>query len=109
MPLYNFNRIAPVPAAKDFIDKVRDAGIQLIFLSNRMDERLQATKNNMKKCNIYSKDDIYLLRLDKADKKHVRRNEVYNAIGRMKNYDKFEVRNKKDRSIAEKTIKTIKI
>ncbi len=80
-----------VPGAKDFIDKVRDAGIQLIFLSNRMDERLQATKNNMKKCNIYSKDDIYLLRLDKADKKHVRRNEVYNAIGRMKNYDKFEV------------------
>ena len=33
-----------VPGVKDFIDKVRDAGIQLIFLSNRMDERLQAKK-----------------------------------------------------------------
>ena len=80
-----------VPGAKDFIDKVRNSGIQLIFLSNRMDERLQATKNNMKKCDIYSKDDIYLLRLDRADKKDVRRNEVYNAIGRMKKYDKFDV------------------
>lgn len=80
-----------VPGAKEFIDAVRAQGLQLIFISNRMDERLQSTKNNMKKCNIFSENDIYLLRLDKADKKHVRRNEVYTATGRMSNHDEFEV------------------
>ena len=80
-----------VPGAKEFIDAVRAQGLQLIFISNRMDERVQATKNNMKKCNIFSENDIYLLRLDKADKKHVRRGEIYTASGRMSNHDEFEV------------------
>jgi len=80
-----------VPGAKEFIDVVREKGIQLIFISNRMDARLQATKNNMKKCNIFSSEDIYLLRLDRADKKHIRRNEVYTSTGRMSTYSNFEV------------------
>ena len=80
-----------VPGAKDFIDIVREKGFQLIFISNRMDVRLQATINNMKKCNVSSDSDIYLLRLDKVDKKTVRRNEVYTASGRMSKYQKFEV------------------
>ena len=80
-----------VPGVKDFIDKVRLSDIQLIFISNRMNERLLATKNNMKKCSIFSDDDIYLLRLDKSDKKHIRRDEIYNATGRMSNYSKFDI------------------
>ena len=45
----------------------------------------------MKKCNIFSENDIYLLRLDREDKKHIRRNEVFNVTGRMSPYGKFEV------------------
>ena len=48
-----------------------------------MDERLEATKNNMKKLNIFSTKDIYLLRKDKEDKKHIRRQEIYTGTGRM--------------------------
>jgi len=80
-----------VPGAKEFIDIVRKKNIQLIFISNRMDARLEATINNMKKCKVSSDSDIYLLRLDKADKKTVRRNEVYTATGRMSKHNKFEV------------------
>ena len=80
-----------VPGAKEFIDIVRKKGIQLIFISNRMDARLEATINNMKKCKVSSESDIYLLRLDKADKKTVRRNEVYTASGRMSKYKRFEI------------------
>ena len=42
-----------VPGVKEYIDLVRVLGIQLIFISNRMDERLEATKQNMKNLNIY--------------------------------------------------------
>ena len=48
----------------------------------------------MKKCKVSSESDIYLLRLDKADKKTVRRNEVYTALGRMSKYQKFEDSNR---------------
>ena len=57
-----------VPGVKEYIDLVRVLGIQLIFISNRMDERLDATKENMKKLNVYDEKDIYLLRLNKEDK-----------------------------------------
>ena len=33
-----------MPGAKEFIDLARDIGLQLIFISNRMDKRLDATK-----------------------------------------------------------------
>ena len=80
-----------VPGAKEFIDIVREKGIQLIFISNRMNARLEATINNMKKCKVSSESDIYLLRLDKEDKKYIRRNEIYNSITRMKGYPKFNI------------------
>ena len=38
-----------------------------------------------------SDKDIYLLRLNKADKKTVRRGEVFNQTGRMKDYPQFNV------------------
>jgi len=80
-----------VPGSKDFIDLLRDLNIQIIFISNRMDSRLENTKNNLKKLGLYNDNDIYLLRLDKADKKHIRRNEIYNSINRMEGYPKFNI------------------
>lgn len=80
-----------VPGVKKFIKKVRKNNIRLIFISNRMHARLQATKANMKKLGIFSKDDIFLLRKDRKDKKDVRRNEIYSSKGRMKKYKKFNV------------------
>ena len=80
-----------VPGVKKFIKKVRKNNIRLIFISNRMHARLQATKANMKKLGIFSKDDIFLLRKDRKDKKDVRRNEIYSSNGRMKKYEKFNV------------------
>ena len=56
-----------------------------------MEERLQETKNNIKKLGIYSDNDIYLLRRDKADKKTLRRQEVFLCKGRMEGYQMFSV------------------
>ena len=87
----NRSEASLVPGAKQFIDLARDVGIQLIFISNRMDRRLDSTKKNMKRLNIFSDDDIYLLRLDKKDKKTIRRSEVFNGTNRMEEYGSFDV------------------
>jgi len=73
-----------VPGAKEFFDYIRKMNIQIIFISNRMNKRLASTIKNMKKIGIYNEKDIYLLRLDKQDKKYIRRDEVYTGTGRMK-------------------------
>ena len=80
-----------VSGAKEFIDFVRSIDVQLIFISNRMDERLEATKSNMKKLGILEDGDIFLLRLDRQDTKDIRRQEVLTGINRMKNFGKFDV------------------
>ena len=80
-----------VPGVKEYIDLIRELGIQLIFISNRMDERLEATKENMRKLDIYNERDIYLLRLDKKDKKNIRREEIFNGVNRMAEYGSFDV------------------
>ena len=80
-----------VPGSKDFIDLVRENNIQLIFISNRMDERLQETILNMEKLGVHADNDIYLLRKNRADKKNIRRNEVYTSTGRMSAYKNFTV------------------
>ncbi|MAV93299.1 MAG: hypothetical protein CMG01_03985 [Candidatus Marinimicrobia bacterium] len=80
-----------VPGARKYLNFLRDNNIQVIFLSNRMDKRVEETKNNLKKLGVFSDNDIYLLRLDKADKKTVRREEIFNSTGRMKNYNNFEI------------------
>ena len=72
-----------VPGVYDYISFLRANKVQIIFISNRMHERLEATKNNMKKLNIFSDDDIYLLRKDKEDKKDIRRQEIYSVTGRI--------------------------
>lgn len=73
-----------VPGAKEFIDSVRTTKTRLIFLSNRMAKNELPTINNMKQLSIYEDDDIFLLRIDKPDKKHIRRAEVINGTGRIK-------------------------
>ena len=87
----NKEQVDLVPGVKSYIDLVRTLGIQLIFISNRMDERLEATKQNMKNLNIYDENDIYLLRLNKEDKKDIRRKEVFNGVNRMAKYGPFDV------------------
>ena len=69
--------------AKAFIDGVRTTKTKLIFLSNRMAENELPTKNNMIELGVYEDDDIFLLRIDKPDKKHVRRAEVLKQTGRL--------------------------
>jgi 5'-nucleotidase (lipoprotein e(P4) family) len=76
-----------VPGAKDFIlryKKIKNA--KIIFLSNRDNTTLMATKNNMKDLGIFFSDDIFLLRLDKEDTKINRREEVFLGKNRMKTY-----------------------
>jgi len=80
-----------IPGARKYLKFIRDNNIQVIFLSNRMDKRVEETKNNLKKLDVFSDNDIYLLRLDKADKKNVRRAEIFNSTGRMKNYKNFKI------------------
>ena len=80
-----------VPGSLNYINLLREYGIQIIYISNRMDERLEATKNNLKKLNVLSENDIFLLRKNKEDKKYLRREEIYNSTGRMKKNKKFEV------------------
>jgi len=80
-----------VPGSKNFIEFIRSLNIQIIFISNRMDERVDATKSNMKKLGIYNKDDIFLLRLSKEDTKEIRRQEILNGTGRMEAYGKYDV------------------
>ena len=72
-----------VPAAKKFIDKVRNTNVRIIFLSNRMAKNELPTIENMRALNIYEEDDIFMLRIDKPDKKHIRREEILNGTGRM--------------------------
>ena len=80
-----------VPGSLDYINFLRENNIQIIFISNRMDNRVEETKNNLKKLGVYSDSDIYLLRIDKADKKTIRRSEIFNSTGRMNKHENFKV------------------
>jgi len=80
-----------VPGVMRFIESIRKHNIQIVFISNRMHERLDATVENLKNLNIYDEGDIFLLRLDKSDKKHIRRNEVITGSNRMEQYGSFNI------------------
>ena len=81
-----------VPGAKEFILNYKKIdGSKIIYISNRMNKNLVATKNNMNELGILFDDDIFLLRLDKEDTKVVRRSEVLNGKGRMEEYGKQSV------------------
>lgn len=76
-------RASLVPGAKDFILEIKKHNIQIIYISNRMESRLEETKNNMKKLDILFGNEIFLLRRDKADKKTIRRKAVYDNSNRI--------------------------
>ena len=80
-----------VPGAYEYIKLLHQKNIQIIYLSNRMNARLNATINNLKKLDIYTDKDIFLLRQNKEDKKYIRRNEIFSSTGRMKNYNQFSI------------------
>ena len=80
-----------VPGAKKFIDRVRTTNVRIVFLSNRMAKNELPTIANMEALNIYEKDDIFMLRIDKPDKKHIRRAEVLQGTGRMKEIGAMKV------------------
>ena len=87
----NLEEAKLVPGAKTFIDSVRTTETKLIFLSNRMAKNELPTMNNMIALDIYEEDDIFLLRIDKPDKKYVRRSEVLNGTGRFKEIGPMKV------------------
>ncbi len=80
----NLEEAKLVPGAKVFIDSVRTTQTRLVFLSNRMAKNELPTMNNMINLGIYEENDIFLLRIDKPDKKDVRRAEVIQGTGRIK-------------------------
>ena len=87
----NLEEAKLVPGAKNFIDKVRETKVKIIFLSNRMHKNLKPTISNMNELGVVNKNDIFLLRLDKEDKKHVRRNEITSGVGRFKEIGPLKV------------------
>ena len=80
-----------VPGAKTFIDNVRNTNVRIIFLSNRMAKNESPTIENMQALNIYEDDDIFMLRIDRPDKKHIRRAEVIEGTGRMVEFGAMKV------------------
>ena len=80
-----------VPGAKKFIDLVRSTNVRIVFLSNRMAKNELPTIENMEALDIYEKDDIFMLRIDRPDKKHIRRSEVLQGTGRMKEIGAMKV------------------
>ena len=87
----NLKEAELVPGAKEFIDKVRETNVKIIFLSNRMEKNKIPTIQNMGKLEVISSNDIFLLRKDKKDKKHIRRNEIINGIGRFEKLGPLKV------------------
>ncbi len=74
-----------VPGAKKFMDRVhRLANSQLVFISNRQEDLLKSTVNNMIKLGAYHDSDIFLLRKGEGDSKAIRRREVNDGTGRMR-------------------------
>ncbi len=81
-----------VPGAKAFIDRMRTIpNCRFVFISNRMAVRTDATRVNMLNLKVGHKSDIYLLRQERSDKKHIRRNEVFQGTNRMEEYGSFKV------------------
>lgn len=73
-----------IPGAKAFLSTVRKKGVRVVFLSNRMNDNLKPTRENLQALGALDPRDLFLLRLDKDDLKEVRRKEVTDGTGRMK-------------------------
>ncbi len=80
-----------VPGAKVFLEKARNLGVTIVFMSNRMHHNLQPTIENLKELSVWQKEDLFLLREDKQDTKDIRRKEVLEGTGRMKKVGPLKV------------------
>ncbi len=80
-----------VPGAKVFLEKTRNLGVTVIFMSNRMHHNLLPTMENLKGLRVWHKEDLFLLRKDKQDTKEIRRKEVLEGTGRMKKVGPLKV------------------
>ena len=80
-----------VPGAKVFLEKTRNLGVTIVFMSNRMHHNLQPTIENLKELSVWQKEDLFLLREDKQDTKDIRRKEVLEGTGRMKKVGPLKV------------------
>jgi len=73
------------------LNAMRKNGVRVVFLSNRMNDNLKPTRENLRLLGVLDPKDLFLLRLDKNDLKEVRRNEVTQGTGRMKKIGPLEV------------------
>ena len=80
-----------IPGAKEFLSAVRKKGVRVVFLSNRMNDNLEPTRENLRLLGVLDSKDLFLLRLDKDDLKEVRRKEVTDGTGRMKKVGPLQV------------------
>ena len=80
-----------IPGAKAFLSTVRKKGVRVVFLSNRMNDNLKPTRENLQALGALDPRDLFLLRLDKDDLKEVRRKEVTDGTGRMKKVGPLKV------------------
>ena len=80
-----------VPGAEQFLKEMRKLQVQVVFLSNRMHANLEPTRKNLKALGVLDPRDLFLLRLNEADTKTVRRQEVIEGTGRMKKPGAFTV------------------
>ena len=82
----------PVPGVKAFIRKLRKVpGGRIIFLSNRYAHNTELTRQNLGAHGMVEKVDVFLFRKVRADKKSIRRQEVFDGSGRMGVYGKLKV------------------
>ena len=80
-----------VPGAKNFLSQAERLGMQVVFLSNRMESNLKPTKRNLKALGVLGPKDLFLLRKNKQDTKELRRKEILEGTGRMKTVGMHEV------------------
>ena len=80
-----------VPGAKAFISKTRSFPVRIVFISNRMNYNLAATRENLAKLGVLSRDDVFLLRKNREDTKEKRREEVFTGKGRMSEIGPLQV------------------
>ena len=80
-----------VSGAKDFLIAVRKKGVRVIFLSNRMNSNLKPTQGNLEALGVLDPSDLFLLRENKSDTKEIRRKEVSEGTGRMKEIGPLKV------------------
>jgi len=80
-----------ISGAKVFLTAIRKEGVQVIFLSNRMDSNLKPTIRNLEALEVLDPSDLFLLRKNKFDTKETRRSEVLEGKGRMKKHGPLKV------------------